>query len=336
MNYKNAGIFGDVAENAMKEFIKDNDIDIRTSIKLENIIDKLCSLEQDDTFDSVYKVGVTMLFKWVAYAVMDICNNEAIIKYRQYDPENTGKYIEYMFMDWDIGKVCETDPLLIAMDKGMANLATMGVEFEWLKYTIDSMLSFLQALSKFNFLKFDISKSKIDTGDIALNNHFNEFIIGESEPTFIDLYMLHAFSSGKWYDINSKTVESYKNIARCSLLNSSEKLDNFMVIFTQMLIHYTTFEKVQAECRGEDIRIVPESSMRFEIEKIVRLGDLYGKDLNNRIFVWKRRKTSTFNIPTVFTDEYLVKEHEFHMNDCKSYLMKDKNDERCGDAHEKE
>lgn len=41
------------------------------------------------------------------------------------------------------------------------------------------------------------------------------------------------------------------------------------------------------------------------------------------IIAGKVRKTSTFNIPTVFTDEYLAKDHEFHMTDCKSYLMKD-------------
>lgn len=54
------------------------------------------------------------------------------------------------------------------------------------------------------------------------------------------------------------------------------------------------------------------------------------------IIAGKLRKTSIFNIPTVFTDEYLAKDHEFHMTDCKSYLMKDKNDERCGDIYDKE
>lgn len=44
------------------------------------------------------------------------------------------------------------------------------------------------------------------------------------------------------------------------------------------------------------------------------------------IIAGKLRKTSTFNIPTVFTDEYLAKDHEFHMTDCKSYLMKDNDD----------
>lgn len=277
MNYKNFSIFGDVAESAMKEFIRDNDIDIRTSIKLEDIIDKLCSLEQDDTFDSIYKVGVTMLFKWTAYVIMDICNNEAIGRYKHYDPENTGKYVKYMFMDYDIGDVCKTDPLLVAMDKGTANLVTMGVRFEWLKYSIGSMLSFLRALSKFNFLKFDISKLKIDTGDISLNNHFNEFIIGKNEPTFIDLYMLHVFSSGKWYDISSKTVAIYKDIARCSLFDVDFKVRTFMDMLMKMLLHFTIFETVQAEYRGENIFIVPESSMNFEIEKIVRLGDVYGR-----------------------------------------------------------
>jgi hypothetical protein len=277
MNYKNFSIFGDVAENAMREFIRDNDIDVRTSIKLENIIDKLCSLEQDDTFDSIYKVGVTMLFKWTAYAMMDICNNEAIGKYKHYDPDNTGKYVKYMFRDYDIGKVYDEDPLLVAMDKGIANLATMGVRFEWLKYSTGSMLSFLNALSKFNFLKFDISKLKIDTGDVLLDNHFNEFIAGKNEPTLIDLYMLHVFSSGKWYDINSKTVAIYKDIARCSLFDADFKVRTFMDILIKMLLHFTTFEGVQAEYEGKDIFIVPESSMRFEIEKIVRFGDIYGK-----------------------------------------------------------
>lgn len=54
------------------------------------------------------------------------------------------------------------------------------------------------------------------------------------------------------------------------------------------------------------------------------------------IIAGKLRKTGAFNIPTVFTDEYLAKEHEFHMTDCKSYLMKYKNDERFDDTNEKE
>lgn len=57
---------------------------------------------------------------------------------------------------------------------------------------------------------------------------------------------------------------------------------------------------------------------------------------NDMIIAGKLRKTSTFNMPTVFTDEYLAKDHEFHMTDCKSYLMKDKNDERFGNTNEKE
>ena len=57
---------------------------------------------------------------------------------------------------------------------------------------------------------------------------------------------------------------------------------------------------------------------------------------NDMIIAGKLRKTSTFNIPTVFTDEYLLKDHEFHMIDCKSYLMKDKNDERFVNTNEKE
>lgn len=277
MDYKHYGIFGDVAENAMKEFITDNDIDIRTSIKLEDLIDKLCSLEQDDTFDSIFKVGVTMLFKWVAYVMMDICNNEAISRYRHYDPENTGKLVQYMFMDWDIGEVCESDPLLIAMDKGKANLATMGVRFVWLSYTVGSMLSFLRELQGFDFFIFDISKLKIDTGDVLLNNHFNTFITGKNKPTFIDLYMMYAFSAGKQFDVNSKTIESYKNIARCSFFNSYEKLDTYMGMFITMLTHYATFEKVQVKNKGDDIRIIPESLMDLEIEKVVMMGDLYGR-----------------------------------------------------------
>lgn len=277
MNYKNFSIFGDVAECAMKEFIADNDVSTSTSIKLEDTIDKLCSLMYDDTFESVCKVGVKMLFNWVAYAVMDICNNEAISRYKHYDPENTGKYVKYMFMDYDIGEVCEKESLLIAIDKGTANLATMGVRFEWLAYTTGSMLSFLYALKNFDFSKFDISKLKIDTGDVLLNNHFNKFITGESKPTFIDLYMMYVFGTGKQFDVNSKTVESYKNIARCSLFNNLFYFDQEMEIFFRMLSCYATFEAVQVKCRGENVRIVPESSMRFEIEKIVTMGDVYGK-----------------------------------------------------------
>ena len=52
------------------------------------------------------------------------------------------------------------------------------------------------------------------------------------------------------------------------------------------------------------------------------------------IIAGKLRKTSTFNIPTVFTNEYLAKEHEFYMMDCKSDLMKDI--ERRGDTNGKE
>ena len=277
MNYKNFSIFGDVAESAMKEFIKDNDIDIRTSIKLEDTIDKLCSLMYDDTFESVCKVGVKMLFNWVAYVVMDICNNEAISKYKHYDPENTGKYVKYMFMDYDIGNVYKIDPLLVAMDKGRANLATMVVRYEWMHYTTGSMLSFLYALKNFDFSKFDILKLKIDTGDVWLNNHFDKFITGESKATFIDLYMMYVFNTGKQFDVNSKTVESYKTIARCSFFNDLFCFDQDMDIFFGILSCYATFEKVQAKCKGEVVRIVPESSMRFEIEKIITMGDVYGK-----------------------------------------------------------
>lgn len=308
MDYKHYGIFGDVAENAMKEFITDNDIDIRTSIKLEDLIDKLCSLEQDDTFDSVFKVGVTMLFKWIAYVMMDICNNEAISRYRHYDPENTGKLVQYMFMDWDIGEVCESDPLLIAMDKGKANLATMGVRFVWLSYTVGSMLSFLHALQGFDFFIFDTSKLKIDTGDVLLNNHFNTFITGKNKPTFIDLYMMYAFSAGKQFDVNSKTVESYKNIARCSFFDSCEKLDTFMSIFITMLIHYATFERVQVESKGDNIRIMPESVMDLEIEKVVMMGRIYMEE-NHKIIAGKLRKTSTFAIPTMFDGDYFKEYH---------------------------
>jgi hypothetical protein len=55
---------------------------------------------------------------------------------------------------------------------------------------------------------------------------------------------------------------------------------------------------------------------------------------NDMIIAGKLRKTSTFNIPTVFTNEYLAKEHEFYMTDCKSDLMKDI--ERRGDTNGKE
>lgn len=277
MNYKNFSIFGDVAENAMKEFIADNDVSTRTSIKLEDTIDKLCSLAYDATFESILKVGVKMLFNWVAYAVMDICNNEAIVRYRHYDSDNTGKYVKYMFNDYDIGDVCKTDPLLVVMDKGQANLATMGVRFEWLAYTSGSMLSFLYALKNFDFSRFDISKLKIDTGDALLNNHFNELITCESKPTFIDLYMMYVFSTGKQFDVNSKTVESYKNIVRCSFFKDLFYFDQHMEIFFRILSCYATFERVHAESRGETIRVVPESSMRFEIEKIITMGDTYGK-----------------------------------------------------------
>lgn len=308
MNYKNFSIFGDVAESAMKEFITDNDIDIRTSIKLEDLIDRLCSLEQDDTFDSIFKVGVTMLFKWVAYVMMDICNNEAISKYRHYDSENTGRLVQYMFMDWDIGKVCESDPVLIAIDKSQANLATMEVEFIWSSYTVGSMLSFLRALKMFDFLRFDTSKLKIDTGDALLDNHFKGFITGKNKPTFIDLYMMYAFSAGKQYDINSKTVESYKNIARCSFFDTQSKLDTFMGIFTQMLTYYTTFERVQVESKGESVCIMPESVMDLEIEKIVMMGMIYMEE-NHKIIAGKLRKTSTFAIPTMFDGDYFKEYH---------------------------
>lgn len=57
---------------------------------------------------------------------------------------------------------------------------------------------------------------------------------------------------------------------------------------------------------------------------------------NKMIIAGKLRKTGAFNIPTAFTNEYLAKEHEYHMSDCKSYLMKDKNDERFDGTNEKE
>ena len=50
-----------------------------------------------------------------------------------------------------------------------------------------------------------------------------------------------------------------------------------MGMFITMLTHYATFEKVQVKSKGDDIRIIPESIMDLEIEKVVMMGDLYGR-----------------------------------------------------------
>lgn len=58
---------------------------------------------------------------------------------------------------------------------------------------------------------------------------------------------------------------------------------------------------------------------------------------NNDVIVIKLKGLSSVILPSILdNDEYLAKDHEFYMTDCKSYLMKDKNDERCGDTYDKE
>lgn len=55
------------------------------------------------------------------------------------------------------------------------------------------------------------------------------------------------------------------------------------------------------------------------------------------MIIIKLKGPSSVILPSILdNDEYLVKDHEFYMTDCKSYLMKDKDNERLGDTNGKE
>lgn len=246
-NTNTIGVFTEFTNTAKKNFALDFSSDIDLYIKLHQIINDLCDID-DEVFQSIYQIPTKQMFEWLATAFADICHNEFINIRKEYDDIIRDKEIYTKHMD-----IIE-----LKLDKENDDI--------WSKFNIPNMYMFLNVLKDFKFPDINNDNWNVETNNIQLNKHFNKITTGEINPSQLDLYTMYVFKSKNRFQISPLFENAlYKFGVFCN----NQIINDITDILLNILSHMTTYERTLN--KDKDIYFT-ENEIIKTINTIIILG----------------------------------------------------------------
>lgn len=251
-NTNTIGVFDEFTSTAKKNFALDFSSDIDLYIKLHQIINDLCDID-DEVFQSIYQIPTKQMFEWLATAFADICHNEFIDIRKEYDDIIRDKEIYKKHMD-----IIE-----LQLDKVNNDI--------WSKFNIPNMYMFLKILKDFKFPNINNNNWNIATNNIQLNKHFNKILNYEINPSQLDLYTMYIFNAKNRFQISPLFENAlYKFGVFCN----NQIINDITDILLNILSHMATYERILN--KDKDIYFT-ENNIIKTINNIIILGEQYGQ-----------------------------------------------------------
>lgn len=271
---ENIGIFSEVADLAKMSHRERLNVDSKLENLISDTVDCLCELEKDGLYECLYKEGVKIMFKWVAHALIEICNSRMNgFTYNNLKFALDRNVIGPMPLAVELHQSHKELLPLHKLRENFNNLMSASDGIVWGHYNVADMYTFFKVLVDFDFSEFDISGMKFDTGDSDFDDTLAKFVSGERKPSNIDLYIMFLIQARGVCNLNPRFMEMCRHMCRCKLFMNEDERKCITGILLEMLLHYSAYEKA-ADC---DLYYFKDINMLQIIEGVILLGDYYGQ-----------------------------------------------------------